>query len=419
MAKFLAAAFCVKLLLSFVTWHPDVNNHVDWGIRFWQYGPANFYSPEANVWSFTWPNQPPGTIYIYAAIRKLFEAVFAFFWFLNIKIPPFPSNLMLFFETNLYPALLKMPGILADVGIGWLIYRVFAREDKEKIGLFGAVLFLANPVSWYNSTIWGQTDSLVSFFGLLAFIFLVERKLIWAVLSLAGSIYIKASLLLFLPVFALVLVKQKYRLKDIATAVGISLLFFGALTLPFSQGEPFSWLVHLYQKKVFTQQLQVITANAFNVWATLTGIHERPHDLLLGPLSFKLWGWLMFAAASLPALHLVYKKQDKFSVFWSLAIISFSAFMLLTNMHERYLYPLFPVLTILVVTNRKLLLLYVLVSAIHLLNLYNFWWYPRVNILIQVMSAADRLLPRVLGLVNLILFFVVYKSFVGRSTKFV
>lgn len=414
--KILLVAFILRFCFSFVHWHPDVNNHIDWGIRFWQYGPEQFY--KANVWSFTWPNQPPGSIWLFAAVRKIFEAVFAFFWFINVNIPLFPSGIITFFESNLYPALLKLPGILADIGIAWLIYKIFAAEAKEKIGIFGAAAFLVNPASWYNSTIWGQTDSVVNFFALFAFALLLKKKLLWAIAALLGSFYIKASLLLFLPIFVVVLLRQRYTARKLLVAMGVPFLVIGLLTLPFSQTEPYTWLYNLYKDKVFTQQLQVITANAFNVWATLTGVHERPHELLLGPFSYKVWGWLFFGLAALPAVYLVFKKQDKTSVFWSLTIVSFSAFMLLTNMHERYLYPLFPVFTILAADNRKLLPLYVAISGIHLVNLYNFWWFPKVEVLVSLLAAWDRLLPRILGLATFLLFVFLYRHFWSRVPKF-
>lgn len=416
LTKILFTFFVLRFALSFLTWHPDVNNHIDWGIRFWQYGPEQFY--KANVWSFTWPNQPPGSIWLFAAVRKIFEAVFAFFWFINVNIPLFPSGIITFFESNLYPALLKLPAVLADIGIAWLIYKIFAAEAKEKIGIFGAAVFLLNPASWYNSTIWGQTDSVVNFFGLLAFVLLLKKKLLWAVAALLGSFYIKASLLLFLPIFIVVVLRQRYKSGHLLAGLGIPLLAVGILTLPFSQSEPYTWLFNLYKDKVFTQQLQVITANAFNIWAALTGIHERPHELFLGPLTYKVWGWLLFGLSALPALWLVFKKQDKTSIFWSLTIVSFSAFMLLTNMHERYLYPLFPVFTILAADNRKLLPLYVAASGIHLVNLYNFWWFPKVEVLVSLLAAWDRLLPRILGLVTFLLFVFLYRHFWPRVPKF-
>ncbi|MBI2268193.1 MAG: hypothetical protein HYU80_01955 [Candidatus Blackburnbacteria bacterium] len=413
--KILLMAFLLRVVFSFVTWHPDLNNHVDWGIRFWQYGPAKFYSPQANVWSFTWPNQPPGTIYMFAGVRKVFEAVFAFFWFINVKVPLFPSGIMLFFERTLYQALLKLPAILADVGMAYLIYRIFAKVGKERIGILGSILFLANPVVWYNSTIWGQTDATINFFGLLAFVLLLERRLTLAVASLLLSFYIKVSLLVFLPIFAIVVWRQRYSVKNILTSIVVPVFLVGLVTIPFSRGEPYGWLYEIYKSKVFTQQLQVITANAFNIWAALTGIHERPHTLMLGPLSYQMWGLILFLGAMVSIFKMVYRKQDATLVFWALSITAFASFMFLTNMHERYIYPLFPMLTILVAQSKKLLPLYLGISAISLLNLYNFWWYPRIEVLIYAMSAFDRLAPRVLGLVSFVLFVFLYLRFVKNS----
>ena len=402
-------ALVLRLVFSFWAWHPDLNNHVDWGIRFWDYGPAKFYT--ANVWSFTWPNQPPGTAYIFAGIYKLYQAIFSFFWKINISIPLFPSGIVTFLEERGYQALLQLPAILADLGIAYLIYWMFKKKKKAKLGIFGATLFLFNPIIWYNSAVWGQTDAIINFFALLAFILLLERKLMWAVLALLTSFYIKASLLIFAPVFAIIALRQKYKLVEITKALVVPLLIIGALTLPFSRGEPFGWLYELYRNKIFLQQLQVITANAFNIWAGIAGIHEQPHTLMLGALTYQAWGLVLFGISLIYPLYLVYKKQDYKSVFWALAIISFASFMLLTNMHERYLYPLFPFFTILVVFDKKLLPLYWGVSGLSLVNLYNFWWTPKIQWLIDLLSAGDRLLPRILGFVNFNLFVNFYARF--------
>jgi Gpi18-like mannosyltransferase len=316
---------------------------------------------------------------------------------------------MFFLETNLYPALLKLPAILSDMGIAYLIYKILKDEKKEKLGVFGTTLFLVNPISWYNSAFWGQTDAIISFFALLSFYLLIKRKLLLAFLALALSFYIKASLLIFVPIFAIVALKQKYKTGEIIKAIFVPLIVIGILTLPFSK-DPFGALYEIFTRKVFIQQLQVITANAFNIWAGLTGIHEQPHTLLLGPLSYKVWGWILFGVSLIPTLYIVWKKQDVKSIFTSLAIVAFSSFMLLTNMHERYLYPLFPAFTILVSLDRKLLPYYWGVSGIHLLNLYNFWWAPKIKPLVDIMSAGNRLLPRILGFIN----FGLYLSLLSR-----
>ncbi len=417
--KLLLGGFVLRFVLSFLTWHPDLNNHVDWGIRFWEYGPAYFY--KANVWNFTWPNQPPGTIYIFAVVRKVFELVFSFFWFINTHVPAFPSNIMIYFQFNLYQEMLKLPSIFCDLGIAFLIYKILINKDWFKgknIAVFGASLYLFNPAIWYNSSIWGQTDSIINFFALLAFYLLLNRKLSWAILFLALSFYIKASLLIFLPIFAIVAYKQKHSMVEWAKAVCLTAVVIAVATLPFSKTEPFEWLYKLYIDKVFGQQLEIITANAFNLWAAVAGIHERPQTTLLGPLTYQLWGEILFGLFYIPILYFVYKAKTVSTVFWGLALSGLASFMLLTNMHERYLYPAFPAFTILVAQNRKLLWSYIIISIIYVLNLYNFWWFPRIEVLVQIMSAGNRVAPRVLGLTNFLIFLWIYsKSNILKTLK--
>lgn len=404
-------ALVFRLVLSFLTWHPDLNNHIDWGIRFFEYGAAKVYAPESNVWSFTWPNQPPGTMLIFAGVRKAFEFVFNIFWQINIKIPAFPSIIITFFEDTLYASMLKWPAILADLGIAFLIYRFFADNKKQNLGKIGAIIFLVNPVIWYNSSLWGQYDSVINFLALLSFYLLFKKKYTLSFLAFALSLYTKISLVIFLPVYLIVLFKQKIKVTELVKAGVISLLAITLVTIPFARGNPLVWLYNLYTKKILVNQLHLITANAFNIWATLTGIHERPNSLKFGPLSFNQWGAILFLAFFIPAVVVFIKKkkitnQDTLAM---LAVTAFGVFMLMTNMHERYLYPLFPVMTILAVKREKLRGMYWAVSGISLLNLYNFWWFPRIDVLVNFMSFGDRLMPRFLGVVMFFLFLETYK----------
>jgi len=410
----LILAILMRVVFAFSVWHPDLNNHIDWGIRFFEYGPAKYFAPETNVWSFTWPNQPPGTIYMFAGARILFEWLFSFFWFLNVKISVFPSGIITFFEKALYPAILQLPAILADFGIAWVIYKVVKKMKNEKLAIFGALIYLFNPVVWYNSSVWGQYDSVINFFALLSFYLLMEKKLKWAILFFALSIYTKASLLIFAPIFLLVALKR-FSFKKVISSSFLTIVAIGLATLPFSSGEPFSWLYNLYNKKIFVQQLHVITANAFNLWTGIAGIHERPDSLMLGPLAYKTWGTLLFAVSYIPALFVVWKKKSGKAIFWALSIVAFSSFMLMTNMHERYLYPLFPVLTILMVQDKSLRKIYWGIVIISLLNLYNFWWTPRIDLIVNFLSFGDRLMPRILGFVNFGFFVYLYRYFLRQN----
>jgi Gpi18-like mannosyltransferase len=409
----LVVAFAFRFILSFLIWHPDLNTNADWGIRFFQYGPAGFFSPEANVWSFTWPNQPPGTIYMFAGIRKLYEGTFGFLSYLHFHLHAFPGSTLLYLEQNLYPAMLKFPAILADLGIGYLIYKIVGElTGKQKLSLAAAVIWLFNPVSWYNSAVWGQYDAVINFLALLAVYLLVKKKLVWSLVFFALSIYTKASLLIFAPLFAIISLRQRYILTNWIKSLIVVIVFIGLVTSPFSRGEPFGWLYNLYQHKVFSQQLQIITANGFNIWAAITGISEQPQTLPFLGLTYQYWSYILFAVFYLPCLWAVFKKQDLKTVIWSFATAAFASFMLLTNMHERYLYPLFPYFTVLIVTQFGMIWNYFAISLINILNLYNFWWVPFIPGLQAFMSAKDRLAPRVLGGLGFMLFLFFYLRFV-------
>ena len=74
-------------------------------------------------------------------------------------------------------------------------------------------------------------------------------------------------------------------------------------------------------------------------------------------------------------------------------------------MHERYLYPLFAPLLVLVAEGKSSLWLYGLLSLIYGFNLYQLWWYPSFSWLKGVLLAGDFFLARFFSLVLLLLFF--------------
>jgi len=395
------AALLFRLIISPLANHPDVGNHIDWGIRFFEYGANGFYAPESNVWSFTWPNQPPGTILIFALTRKVYELIFSLFWGLNNLLPAFPSRLIFLIQDHLYPILLKAPAIISDLGIAYLIYKFLEKYKYKNAARFGAILYLVNPVIWYNSSVWGQTDATINFFVLMGLWFLLDKKPVYSSLSIAISLYIKISLAIFLPIIAILFIKQKFSGKQIAISALFPVVLFTILTLPFSYpGEPFSWIINLYREKVLTNQLQVVTANAFNLWAGLTGIKEQSHIQLLGPLTYRAWGYILFAISYVPLLYRAWTKPNFSTIVWIFSLTAFSSFMLLTNMHERYLYPLFPYFTILASMNMKLLPVYFGVSGINLLNMYHLWWVPRIEFVNEIFAYRNQILPRILGFVN-------------------
>jgi Gpi18-like mannosyltransferase len=405
MKKILILAFLIRAIFLFGGYHPDVGNHIDWGMKFWEYGPKKFY--EQSFWGVSWPNQPPGTIYLWALIAKIKDFIWSFFWWLNVNIPLFPSNLLPFFETKLHPFLVKLPSIFSELGIGWLVYLIVRKLKNEKIAILSSVIFLFNPITFYNSAIWGQTDGLINFLGVLAIYLFLEKKSIWGVFSFFASLYFKTSLIIFSPIILALFFKQKVQLIKVLISVLTIFLAFSIISLPFVvHNNAFKWLYDLYLVRVFGHQGNMLTANAFNLWALLFGIDfsrtDQGHFLLF---SFRQWGQFLFLLFNFPVfLVLVLRKVRWEIVFMGLVLIAFSAFLFLTNMHERYLYPLFPFLVILLGFYPNLIWSFIVLSIIHFLNLYNLWFYPKIGFLIGVLSWQNAVLVRILSFFLLIVY---------------
>ena len=75
-------------------------------------------------------------------------------------------------------ALIKLPPILIDMAVGYVLYRLvkgwaWPGRSAETVALVAAALYVFNPVSFYDSALWGQTDAagaLVLLLGIAALI---------------------------------------------------------------------------------------------------------------------------------------------------------------------------------------------------------------------------------------------------------
>lgn len=399
---FLIALFLIvfRLFVSPLVWHPDVGNHVDWGARFYSYTPEKFYAPDSNVWNFTWPNQPPGSIYIYAFITKVYEAVFAFVWFLNVNISFFPSFVVPFFERNLIYGMLKLPAITADILLAVLVFKI----TKSRLS---ALTFLALPPIWYNSSVWGQTDSIVNFFALISIYFATKDRLFLSIFMFAISLYIKLSMAIFAPILILILLRKSL-VKSIGYSALVVILII-VFSLPFSSSSnPLIWIRNIYVDRVLTEQMQVVSANAFNLWGLIFGSKQESHYMTFFGFSYQLIGNLVFAFMWLTSMVFYYISKNRQSVYIALTLTALCSFMLMTNMHERYLYPVFAPMLIVAFYVKKIRLSLLMLTLINVFNLYNLWWVPELGLVTSFMKDNQDLVFRSMSLISMALFFRLY-----------
>ena len=158
------------------------------------------------------------------------------------------------------------------------------KKQNKILALFAASVWALNPALIFNCGVWGQTDSLMIFFLLLAFYLLEDNKPIPATVIYAIAGLTKFQSLYFAPLFLLLLFyKREIRKSLIAFGSGIAtgiIIFFpfmlySGITLPFEVylGGAGKW--------------QQLTFNAYNFYAAigLNNVSDQTKVLSFLPLS--------------------------------------------------------------------------------------------------------------------------------------
>nr|MBA2382187.1 hypothetical protein [Chloroflexota bacterium] len=105
--------------------------------------------------------------------------------------------------------LIKIPPILGDVALGWLVWSMIrGLGGGSRAGLIGAFLVVANPVSWFDSVLWGQVDSVGVVFLLLGVRELYRDRPERAAIFTVIAALIKPQLAILAPIVAVVTIRR-------------------------------------------------------------------------------------------------------------------------------------------------------------------------------------------------------------------
>lgn len=341
----------------------DLLRYQDWGRIMYYYGAGDSYTARHLQFGTNPNNQPPGTVYIDSAMYALFQ--------LLIHTP-------LSITPGLYQLLLKLPSIISDAGIGLCIYFIVLKKTKRSNALLAASLFLFNPVVIYNSAVWGQTDAVNNFLFSLSLLLLFRNKFFLSIFLYTVSLYIKLSLLALFPLLLIIYIRLlKYALTKLLFYFLISacLLFF--FTLPVSDN-PVLWTTQFFIHNA-GGEMPYITNSTFNFWSVLF----NPDSFSLVPVStavyyglpLSVWAYILFGVVVIPLFIRLIKSKlfDESVVMETLYIASFAVFLFLPRMHQRYLYPVFPLFATVIGLQKKKYTEYVLLSLLNFINLYIVW----------------------------------------------
>jgi hypothetical protein len=326
--------------------------------------------------------------------------------------------------------LIKIPAILADVGLGWVVWSM-AQElgASKRLAWIGAFLVIVNPVSWIDSALWGQVDSVGTLVMLLALRELwrdrAERS---AVLAMLAAL-IKPQLGILIPIVAVVVIRralwpdgafggdpppnESWKTRwERATRGPLRILTtaLAGLATAIALAFPFGLSLQGLIQQVFKTAggYPYVSVNAFNPWALASqagnGVAANglwicdatvrpsgPIDIRIG--DFVLWsspasslscangfmigalpavivGAGLFLVALAITLILVARRPDRRTLLVGLAVLTVAFFVLPTRVHERYLYPLIGVGAILAAVSIRWRIAYIASSIAMAANLY-------------------------------------------------
>lgn len=425
------SALILRLLLVFSAYHGDLNNNISWGVLAVGRGLSGFYESEdqnspnligkgscpsvalcEGGWPYSAPNQPPLTILMFAGIRVVWQWTENVSWWMNDSFQIFPSQFIWFWEEKGMVLLIKLPSILADLGIGWLIYK-YLSEKKNKHAILLSAVWLFNPITWYNSAIWGQTDSVVNLLGLLGVLELLKKKFVRFSVFFTLSFLFKGSLGIFIPILGILAIWQKHPLKEWIRAICYVLLATIVISVWFHpRPDLFLWIIELYKNRILPGEIGDLTANAFNFWWLVNPGKILDSTLFFG-LPARVWGLVITLSGMGAVGYWLRKKSSDKRIILSLVILSLISFLFMTRIHGRYLYPFFPYATILLGSIPGFTFFYVILSITHLLNLYYLFWAPSFSFLESVYRASYFM--QAISIVNILVFVKLLRQL--RSSK--
>jgi len=387
----------LRLILSVQIYSGDVNNHVAWGKDALRFGFAGIYQRSFEQYGVMTPTYPPIPLYFFTFFYWLFGFIYQLAWELNSRYPFFPSKIIWLLEDqDILPAFLKIPAILADLGIAYVIF-IWARKVlREKAGnwpLFFAGLILFNPAFFYNSAVWGQIEAVPLLFILASFytLFLSGKKTL-SVVFLSFAILTKQTSIVFMPIFAIGYLSRFGLKKSVWGGLVFGLIGFAFFLPFFKQGNLLAFPLETYWAKIQTGSgSNYVTDHAFNFWALTTGLGKIPDwKSFCWGISYSQWGYFFFGVIALLVFYRVWRRRQKLTIYVLAALlIPFSAFLFLTRMHERYLEQALPFLLILSFKKKAFLALFLPLCLIYLINLYHNWWAPGSQLLQSIFSQVS------------------------------
>ena len=207
----------------------------------------------------------------------------------------------------------------------FLIARIKYEDDKPY--LYSAVFFIL-PTVIYNSTGWGQIDSLYTSFLLFCTYFLLKEKPAYALVMFGVAFSLKSQSIFFLPFLGILFLKGKIRWYHFLFIPAVYLV----LALPAAwMGRSWSSILSIYIGQV--GQYYSLSMSAPNLYVFIPDTYYEIGvwiGMAVFVLAMGIWGWVNWRANA--------KYDHRQIMLMALASLTLVPFVL-PKMHDRYFYP--------------------------------------------------------------------------------
>jgi len=347
--RFLILGLALRLILGFSTYHSDIVPFDFAGKLISQGNIKNFYDylwelpeehPVLNVYPRNLFNYPPLPYFFLGGMSAITTGFFD---------PILHENFLIDFasvlgdiRTNWLLLILKLPYLIFDLGIGFVLMRFFKKE-KEKILAFA--LWIFNPVNLYATYMIGQFDIIPTFLSLLALFFVLKNKggekffyLFLAAVMLGLGAGFKIFPILF--IVPLSLLRKDWIGRITTASIGFFVYFLVSFPFIFSQGFRRTALLAGQTTKSFYAQIPISGGESI----------------------------ILFLVSVVFFYFIFLYKNPNFKNLWKYFFIMLMIFFIFTHFHPQWFLWITPFIVIDLVKSRfRHILLYVAVFVSYLL----------------------------------------------------
>lgn len=354
-------AFFIRVILAYYLkgYPSDMSCWIAWGNKVLNGGTGHFYAPDYFC------DYPPG----YVSVLGIFA------WF----------NKILGLSDKGTQLIFKMPAILADMALMISIFVIASKSLGKKPALILGVIWMINPLIFTNSSAWGQVESVLAIFLVLAMYQLYKKNYLLSGFLYIIAVLMKPQALMVGPVFLFAFLAAKdYKMILKMCGIGIVTVFFFSIIYNYSAWasnlsfgaklvkslNPM-WLIEKYMNTLGSYKY--FSINAFNFYTLLKLNWVSLEVGGAAEAALNVLNYALMAIAVLGALFLFIKiKSESGRIFIpSFFIISF-LFTFGLKMHERYLITpiIFLIFEYILSKNKRTLWLFAGFSAVNFINVF-------------------------------------------------